>query len=71
MLRHATHDPAVDSVELEDGTRVRFHAVWLRDNALDPQTRDPGSGQRLIAIGDIPGGGSQYRGSGCRAVTCR
>ena len=32
----------------------RFHAVWLRDNAADPETRDPGNGQRLIAPGAIP-----------------
>ena len=33
---------------------TRFHAVWLRDNALDPDTRDPGNGQRLITLNDIP-----------------
>ena len=38
----------------DDGVAMRFHAVWLRDNALDPQTRAPGSGQRLIAPQDIP-----------------
>ncbi len=32
----------------------RFHAVWLRDNAADPETRAPGNGQRLIALRDIP-----------------
>ena len=32
----------------------RFHAIWLRDNAWDPQTRAPGNGQRLIALRDIP-----------------
>ncbi len=37
-----------------DGSGLRFHAIWLRDNALDPQTRAPGNGQRLITIGDIP-----------------
>ena len=37
-----------------DGFAARFHAVWLRDNALDPETRAPGNGQRLIAVGDIP-----------------
>lgn len=35
-----------------DGTR--FHAIWLRDNAPDAETRDPGNGQRLIALRDIP-----------------
>lgn len=37
-----------------DGRRARFHAVWLRDNAPDPETRSPGNGQRLIALRDIP-----------------
>ena len=32
----------------------RFHAIWLRDNALDPATRDAGNGQRLVALRDIP-----------------
>ncbi|MDA9009241.1 gamma-butyrobetaine dioxygenase [Alphaproteobacteria bacterium] len=35
-----------------DGTR--FHALWLRDNALDAETRSPGNGQRLITLSDIP-----------------
>lgn len=37
-----------------DGTTARFHALWLRDNALDPKTRSAGNGQRLISILDIP-----------------
>jgi len=36
------------------GKRGRFHAIWLRDNALDDKTRSPGNGQRLITILDIP-----------------
>ena len=32
---------------------LRFHAIWLRDNAQDPATRAAGNGQRLIRIGDI------------------
>ncbi|MCY0095611.1 2-trimethylaminoethylphosphonate dioxygenase [Hoeflea ulvae] len=36
------------------GTRTRFHAIWLRDNAWDPETRSAGNGQRLIALRDIP-----------------
>lgn len=39
-----------------NGKSTRFHAVWLRDNALDPATRDPGNGQRLITMADIPDG---------------
>jgi gamma-butyrobetaine dioxygenase len=34
--------------------KARFHALWLRDNALDAATRNPGNGQRLITILDIP-----------------
>ena len=33
---------------------LRFHAVWLRDNAQDHETRAQGNGQRLIALRDIP-----------------
>lgn len=33
---------------------VRFHAIWLRDNALDALTRDPKNGQRLITLADVP-----------------
>ncbi|SNZ19280.1 2-trimethylaminoethylphosphonate dioxygenase [Cohaesibacter gelatinilyticus] len=37
-----------------DDFRLRFHAIWLRDNAQDIETRAPGNGQRLIALRDIP-----------------
>ena len=33
---------------------LRFHSVWLHDNACDPGTRMPGNGQRLITVRDIP-----------------
>ena len=33
---------------------LRFHAVWLRDNASDGATRSPANGQRLITLSDIP-----------------
>ncbi|WP_170571580.1 2-trimethylaminoethylphosphonate dioxygenase [Ruegeria atlantica] len=54
MLRNVTHESSVVTVEFDTGTQARFHAIWLRDNALDPDTRAPGNGQRLITIGDIP-----------------
>lgn len=39
---------------LVDGvTRTRFHAIWLRDNAWDADTRSADNGQRLIALRDI------------------
>jgi len=49
-------DGAVMVVGWGSGMRSRFHAIWLRDNALDPETRDPNNGQRLIALNDIPAG---------------
>ncbi len=36
------------------GSSLRFHALWLRDNALDAETRAPENGQRLVALSDIP-----------------
>lgn len=38
----------------QDGAEARFHAVWLRDNALDPETRSPANGQRLVTLLDVP-----------------
>ena len=37
-----------------DGSSVRYHSTWLRDNALDPKTRDVNNGQHLITLSDIP-----------------
>jgi [2-(trimethylamino)ethyl]phosphonate dioxygenase len=47
---------AGEAVEIAfaDGIRARFHASWLRDNALDPETRSAANGQRLITILDQP-----------------
>ncbi|WP_108883219.1 2-trimethylaminoethylphosphonate dioxygenase [Anderseniella sp. Alg231-50] len=44
----------VVSVCWEDGFAARFHAIWLRDNALDPETRSASNAQRLITLHDIP-----------------
>ncbi|MFT5502863.1 MAG: gamma-butyrobetaine hydroxylase [Gammaproteobacteria bacterium] len=41
------------SVTLENETR-RFHAIWLRDNALNSKTRSPENGQRVITLLDQP-----------------
>ena len=42
------------SLGWEDGFKARLHSVWLRDNALDPETRSAGNALRLITLGDIP-----------------
>jgi gamma-butyrobetaine hydroxylase len=48
-------DPSGTFLTFETATGPhRFHAIWLRDNAQDAQTRAPGNGQRLIALRDIP-----------------
>ncbi len=55
MSNNVEVDPGGAFLTLNTGGALhRFHAIWLRDNALDPDTRSPGNGQRLIAIGDIP-----------------
>ena len=33
---------------------LRFHAMWLRDNSWDPETRAAGNGQRLLSLGELP-----------------
>lgn len=38
----------------EQGVMTRFHALWLRDNASDSETRSVVNGQRLITVSDIP-----------------
>lgn len=38
----------------KDGNSARFHAIWLRDNAQDKDTRSPSNGQKLITLQDIP-----------------
>jgi len=38
----------------KDGSSLRYHSTWLRDNASDAKTRDRNNGQRLISISDIP-----------------
>jgi len=47
-------DGAALRLRWDDGSAARFHAIWLRDNALDPATRDPANGQRLITLQEIP-----------------
>jgi gamma-butyrobetaine hydroxylase len=42
------------AIHWPEGGSARYHALWLRDNALDAKTRSAGNGQRLITILDIP-----------------
>ena len=41
-------------LQRKDNTNIRYHSTWLRDNALDPKTRDANNKQRLITLSDIP-----------------
>ena len=50
-----TKHPTGNYLTLETtSAKYRFHAIWLRDNAHDSETREPSSGQRLITLHDIP-----------------
>ena len=49
-----SEDGAYIALHQAEGGQKRFHAIWLRDNALDATTRSPQNGQRLIIIDDIP-----------------
>ena len=51
---HVIDDGRAVEIAFADTGRARFHAVWLRDNALDAETRSPRNGQRLITILDQP-----------------
>ncbi len=50
------HDVQGDHLTLltPQNDKIRFHAIWLRDNSLDPTTRDPANGQRLVTLNDLP-----------------
>lgn len=54
LSAHIEDGGAVLRLRRDGAPDLRFHAIWLRDNALDPATRDPGNGQRLITLADIP-----------------
>ena len=41
-------------IQRSNGSTLRYHSTWLRDNALDLKTRDPKNGQRLVVLSDIP-----------------
>ena len=56
---HFTHVEPIEegrAIALTDtaGTTRRFHSIWLRDNALDPDTRAPSNGQKLITLSQLP-----------------
>ncbi len=44
------------TLEMSGRAPLRYHAIWLRDNANDEKTRSPINGQRLIALRDLPVG---------------
>ena len=49
-----TENGKVLTLNSDTGEKHRFHAIWMRDNALDDDTRSGQSGQRLITLNDIP-----------------
>ena len=54
-MSRVTVEPGGTVVQLCLGKEImRFHAMWLRDNAQDDKTRDQINGQRLITLKEIP-----------------
>ena len=51
-LKDFSWTPQALRVEWRDGHRAEFASLWLRDNC--PADRDPGNGQRLVDIADVP-----------------
>jgi [2-(trimethylamino)ethyl]phosphonate dioxygenase len=51
-IRQIDWTPSVLTLEWVDGERVALASVWLRDNLR--ADRDPGNGQRLIDVADLP-----------------
>jgi len=49
-------DGSAIRLHCRQGSTFRFHAVWLRDNAPDSDTRSADNGQKLITVGEIPQG---------------
>jgi len=47
---------AAVQIRWSNGETARFHGFWLRDNAQDTRTRDPGNGQRLLSMSDLDTG---------------
>ena len=46
--------PSGDILTLQTSNgQKRFHALWLRDNAIDGATRDASNGQRLITMAEL------------------
>tara|TARA_Y100000590_G_scaffold183449_1_gene209049 strand:- start:1205 stop:2344 length:1140 start_codon:yes stop_codon:yes gene_type:complete len=41
-------------LNLKDGGKIRYHSSWLRDNSLDPETRNPNNGQKIISLNNLP-----------------
>ena len=42
------------TIHWDDTSESRLQAIWLRDHCQGSECRDPGSGQRLLNITDIP-----------------
>jgi alpha-ketoglutarate-dependent taurine dioxygenase len=52
LAASVTATPEVLRVAWANGTASEFASLWLRDNR--PEDRDPGNGQRLIDVTDLP-----------------
>ena len=54
LIRNFSFDAEQLTITWEDESQSLLAAIWLRDHCQMPQSRDPGNGQRLMNITDIP-----------------
>ncbi|MFZ9037440.1 MAG: 2-trimethylaminoethylphosphonate dioxygenase [Gammaproteobacteria bacterium] len=53
-IREISYDAGELAITWENAGRSELQAIWLRDHCQMPASRDPGNGQRLLNITDIP-----------------
>ncbi len=53
-ISHILSSPGELTIAWDDGSVSRLLALWLRDHCQMPASRNPGNGQRLLNITDIP-----------------
>ncbi len=53
-IREISYDAGELAITWDNAGRSELQAIWLRDHCQMPASRDPGNGQRLLNITDIP-----------------
>ena len=53
-IREISYDAGELAITWDNASRSELQAIWLRDHCQMPASRNPGNGQRLLNITDIP-----------------